>query len=292
MMIVGVMMFEAKLELAAVKRIIASRSSPTGASGQKAVQDATGAWWEEDADFDLDSHVHRTGLPGRGGKAELEAFRERPCLPRRSISPGRSGSFHVVDNYEGGQRPRDPHPPLLRRRHRARAGAALAHACHGRGQPRDRDEEIDTADTADADFWARSSGPSRAPSRTRVASARLAAGPAFAATRRPAGETLQGALGKGLGFAGEIAKLATMGQDSATRFQGRARRAKARGLGRSPAAGRGEGDGPGARLGSMPTEDRGTRGRSGCRALPSHRGAVTGTTARMFTRPRVAVLLE
>ena len=44
MMIVGVMMYEAKLDLEAVKRVIATRFLAYRRFRQKAVQDSTGAW--------------------------------------------------------------------------------------------------------------------------------------------------------------------------------------------------------------------------------------------------------
>ena len=67
MMIVGVMMFERKLDArATVKRIIEARFLAFRRFRQKAVQDAAGAWWEADEDFDIDAHVHRVALPGQG----------------------------------------------------------------------------------------------------------------------------------------------------------------------------------------------------------------------------------
>ena len=62
MMIVGVWMFEGKLDLKTVKRTIASRFLAFRRFRQKAVQEASGAWWEDDDDFDIDAHVQRIAL--------------------------------------------------------------------------------------------------------------------------------------------------------------------------------------------------------------------------------------
>jgi hypothetical protein len=53
MMIVGVMMFDRKLRLADVKRIVERRFLAFRRFRQCALEDATGAWWQEDGDFDI-----------------------------------------------------------------------------------------------------------------------------------------------------------------------------------------------------------------------------------------------
>src|SRR5258706_7318771 len=95
MMIVGVMAFDAPLELAVVKRIVGARFLAYRRFGQKAVQEPGGAWWETDADFDIDSHVHRVALPGKGDKAELEALvSDLACTPLDFSKP--LWQFHPV----------------------------------------------------------------------------------------------------------------------------------------------------------------------------------------------------
>jgi len=77
MMIVGVMMFDRRVAQRDVRRILERRFLAYRRFRQKAVQDAAGAWWEDDESFDIDNHLHRAVLPGKGGKAELEAMVSR-----------------------------------------------------------------------------------------------------------------------------------------------------------------------------------------------------------------------
>src|SRR5687768_13961417 len=101
MMIVGVMMFDRKLDIAKVRRAIRSRFLAYRRFRCRAVQDASGAWWEEDEDFDIDFHVRRASLPGAGGKAELQDYvSELASTPLDFDRP--LWQFQVVDNYAGG----------------------------------------------------------------------------------------------------------------------------------------------------------------------------------------------
>ena len=72
MMITGVMMFESPLDLKTLRKVIETKFLAYPRFRQKAVDGPTGAFWQDDPDFDLDSHLHLTALPGRGGKRELE----------------------------------------------------------------------------------------------------------------------------------------------------------------------------------------------------------------------------
>ena len=101
MVIVGVMMFEGRLDVKRVKRTLENRFLAFRRFRQKAVQDPTGAWWEDDEDFDIDSHVHQVALPGKAGKAELQAFvSDLASTPLDASKP--LWQFHLVDNYDGG----------------------------------------------------------------------------------------------------------------------------------------------------------------------------------------------
>jgi hypothetical protein len=101
MMIVGVMMFNRKLDLKAVKRVLAQRFLAFRRFRQRALQDATGAWWEDDATFDIDAHVHRVALPGRADKAELEALvSDLASTPLDFTRP--LWQYHLVENYDQG----------------------------------------------------------------------------------------------------------------------------------------------------------------------------------------------
>ena len=69
MMIVGVMMFERKLDAAGRQARHRSRaSSPIRRFRQKAVQDATGAWWETTRTSTSIPTSHRAALPRQGGQ--------------------------------------------------------------------------------------------------------------------------------------------------------------------------------------------------------------------------------
>src|SRR6185295_1885838 len=101
MMIVGVMMFDRRLAERDVRRILQRRFLAYRRFRQKAVQDAAGAWWEDDAQFDLSRHVRRATLPGKGGKKELEALVSR--LASTPLDFDRPlWDFTLVDNVDGG----------------------------------------------------------------------------------------------------------------------------------------------------------------------------------------------
>lgn len=91
MMISGVMMFESQLDIDRFKRMLRERFLAYRRFQQKAVDTPAGAYWETDADFDLDWHVRLTALPGKGGARSCSAWFH--ILPRRrSMLPSRAGS--------------------------------------------------------------------------------------------------------------------------------------------------------------------------------------------------------
>ena len=101
MMITSVMMFEEQMSLDALKRLVKTRFLAYPRFRQKAVDSAAGAYWEEDADFDLDWHVRLSALPGRGGKRELERFvSQQASTPLDKTKP--LWQFHLVEKYQGG----------------------------------------------------------------------------------------------------------------------------------------------------------------------------------------------
>ncbi|MBL0140940.1 MAG: wax ester/triacylglycerol synthase family O-acyltransferase [Betaproteobacteria bacterium] len=222
MVIVGVMMFEGRLDLKHVKRTIENRFLAFHRFRQKAVQDATGAWWEDDENFDIDSHVHQVALPGKAGKAELQAFvSDLASTPLDSSQP--LWQYHLVDTYNGGS-------ALVMRIHHCYAdGIAMvqvmlsmteATAKASLARPHAR---IETADSGESDFWLQILKPvtdalegARSVGRNLLGQGReLAANPAIAQ------EALEGATRKGMDFAAEIARLALMSSDSQTCFKGR-----------------------------------------------------------------------
>ncbi|MBL8298949.1 MAG: wax ester/triacylglycerol synthase family O-acyltransferase [Rhodanobacteraceae bacterium] len=101
MMITGVLMFETRLDLAALKKLLAERFLAFRRFRQKAVDSGSSAAWETDRDFDLDWHVRLTALPGAADKFELERLvSQLASSPLDHSKP--LWQFHVVENYRGG----------------------------------------------------------------------------------------------------------------------------------------------------------------------------------------------
>ena len=101
MMITGLLFFSRRMELRKLKRVIAERFLAFPRFLQKAVDDGSAAFWETDADFDLDWHVRASALPGKGDKAALEKFTsELASTPLDHSRP--LWQFHLIENYAGG----------------------------------------------------------------------------------------------------------------------------------------------------------------------------------------------
>jgi diacylglycerol O-acyltransferase len=101
MMITGVMMFETPLDIKTLRKVIETKFLSYPRFRQKAVDTPTGAFWQDDADFDLDWHVRLTALPGRGGKKELERLTSQMAsTPLDKTKP--LWQFHLVEKYGGG----------------------------------------------------------------------------------------------------------------------------------------------------------------------------------------------
>ena len=100
MMISGVMMFGEKIALRRLRKVIRERFLVFRRFGQRAVETAAGAFWETDPEFDLDRHIVRAELPGRAGRRELQAYiSQLACTPLDPTRP--MWQFHLID-YEGG----------------------------------------------------------------------------------------------------------------------------------------------------------------------------------------------
>jgi len=101
MMIVGVDVFEGECDLPRMRRVLGTHLLQYRQFRSRVVQDASGAWWEEDEDFDIDYHLVRIGLPGQGGKAELQKLVAQ--LAGQGLDPLKPlWQFHLVENYDGG----------------------------------------------------------------------------------------------------------------------------------------------------------------------------------------------
>ncbi|HEY9144213.1 MAG TPA: wax ester/triacylglycerol synthase family O-acyltransferase [Arenimonas sp.] len=101
MMITGVMMFETHLDIRTLRKVIETKFLAYPRFRQKAVDGPTGAFWQDDADFDLDWHIRLTALPGKGGKRELERLTSQlASTPLDKSKP--LWQFHLVERYDGG----------------------------------------------------------------------------------------------------------------------------------------------------------------------------------------------
>ena len=106
MMITGVLMLDEPMTLAALKQVIKQRFLTYSRFRQKPVDAPTGAYWQDDPDFDLDWHVRLSGLPGKGDgpaaqKRALQRFvgqlASSPLDPHKPL-----WQFHLVERYHGG----------------------------------------------------------------------------------------------------------------------------------------------------------------------------------------------
>ena len=102
MQIVGVYEFAGQIEYERLRHIIEERLLPHARFRSCVVQDTTGYHWEVDDNFDLDLHLARTALPGRGTVADLKRLVGR--LASTALDATKPlWQMHLVDNYDGGQ---------------------------------------------------------------------------------------------------------------------------------------------------------------------------------------------
>ena len=101
MMICGVLIFRERLDLARLKRVIGERFLVFRRFRQVPVESTGVAYWQDDRAFDLDRHVVRAKLRGGHGRAELQALVSR--LAATPLDHGHPRwQFHLVDGYDGG----------------------------------------------------------------------------------------------------------------------------------------------------------------------------------------------
>lgn len=101
MMICGVMFFRGRIDVARLRRVLERRWLQFPRFRQRPVQTAAGAFWETDEAFDLDRHLVRAALPGRAGRAELQALVSR--LASTPLDPAHPmWQFHAVERFDGG----------------------------------------------------------------------------------------------------------------------------------------------------------------------------------------------
>src|SRR5438874_7338627 len=101
MMICGVLIFEERLTLARLKATLGDRFLRFKRFRQYPVQSPTGAYWTDDREFNIATHVRRVKLRGAAGKSELETLvsdlMATPLDPSKPL-----WQFHLVDWYESG----------------------------------------------------------------------------------------------------------------------------------------------------------------------------------------------
>ena len=101
MMIVGIDVFDGPCDEPRLRKVLQEHLLPYLRFRARVVEDATGAWWEEDEDFDLDRHLVRIGLPGKGGTRELQKLVAQ--LAGQALDAQRPlWQFHLVENYDHG----------------------------------------------------------------------------------------------------------------------------------------------------------------------------------------------
>jgi len=217
MMICGVLLFTEKVSLARFKEVISERFLIFARFRQRPVETGAGAFWKGDPAFDLDRHVVRVTLPGKAATAELQALVSR--LVSTPLDPAHPlWQFCVVDNFADGG------AVIARIHHSYADGIALVRVM------------LSMTDSAPR-------GPPAMPFQARKGkrepaddggSPLLAAFGGAIGSARKIGATLieKGAeiwndparavelAGRGSALTGEIAKLALMSEDSATRFKG------------------------------------------------------------------------
>jgi WS/DGAT/MGAT family acyltransferase len=102
MMIVGIYEFEGQLDLARLRDLIANRFARHSRMRSRVVQDATGYYWEEDDDFDLDHHLVRIALPGAGNEKDLKKLTGQ--LASQALDSTKPlWQMHLIENYNSGQ---------------------------------------------------------------------------------------------------------------------------------------------------------------------------------------------
>lgn len=101
MVIVGVLLFDQPVDYDRLLATFAARFMHFDRFRCHPVEDTTGAWWEESPRFRLEQHVRRARLPGRGGAAALKRFVAK--LVARPFDAHRPWwGFTLVEGYDGG----------------------------------------------------------------------------------------------------------------------------------------------------------------------------------------------
>ncbi len=219
MVICGVLVLHERITVANLRATIASRFLRFPRFRQRPLPTVSGFQWQTDERFNLEHHVKRIALPRGAGEVELEALVSKlvgtPLDPRHPL-----WQFHLIANYEGGS------AVVLRIHHCYADGIALIQVLlsmtdadraggHARRKPLPPSKRADADDDPLAQLIAPLAGVLEMVSK--AGSTLIEKGAEF--LRDPAKAV---ALAEhGGAFAAELARLALMSEDSATRFKGK-----------------------------------------------------------------------
>ena len=228
MMIVGIMVFREKLDFKKLQTTLEQRFLAYPRFMQKAVQDPTGAWWDDDRNFDIKNHLRKSRLPGRAGKKELQDYvSEMASVGLDFTKP--LWQFHLVENYHGGG------SALLTRIHHCYAdGIALisvmlsmtadsAEASLAKPKQKDKSGK-GRGEPVEMDFWTSVTKPMASVWSGAMKLTRGLVEQGLEIAKDPA--TMREFATKGVELADELRKIATMEADTPTRFKGRLNRGK------------------------------------------------------------------
>ena len=218
MMICGVLVFRGRVRSRKLAEIVEERFLKFQRFRQRPVQVPGFAYWESSARVALDEHIRRVRLPGDAGTKELQALVSR--LASAPLDPARPlWQFHLVENFSGGS-------ALIVRIHHCYAdGIALVRVLMSMtdagpdGPPAMPFEPSRRASRAgDHDPLAQLMKPFSGVMQAalRVASVLVERGVAIWLDPAQAVSLAE----QGGALTAEVAKLATMPQDSPTRFKG------------------------------------------------------------------------
>jgi WS/DGAT/MGAT family acyltransferase len=218
MMISGVLILRERVKLARLQATIEERFLRFKRFRQRPVQ-ATGIWsWETDPAFDLDAHVAHIALPGNAGTKELQTLMSR--LASTPLDPVRPlWQFHLIENYAGGS------AVIVRIHHCYADGIALIQVmlsmtdAKPRGPPAMPPPPVRSERAGGDDMISQLVQPVAGAMKIakKIGGTLIERGVAIWQDPSKAVALAE----KGNALTVEIAKLAMMGEDSATRFKGK-----------------------------------------------------------------------
>jgi WS/DGAT/MGAT family acyltransferase len=100
MVIVGVLLFDGPVDYDRLLATFAARFAPFPRFRCRPVEDLTGAWWEEAPRFRLERHVRRARLPGKADARALKRF--AAGLVTKPFDAGRPWWDFTLVDYAGG----------------------------------------------------------------------------------------------------------------------------------------------------------------------------------------------